>query len=120
MKALPNLTFALFLFLCYSSYVLSISPVYFFNSTGRSETGTPLSFNVLNLNKNTIQTLESIKFIGIDDTHVFYGIVIYYKTGVLYANYWKKTGRSTYQSHLLAVDTSSGKLLLEILNFVKG
>ena len=122
MNTLHNFTFALFLLLCYSSHVLSISPVYFFNSTFDSEIGgKPLTFNELNLNTNTIQTLDSIKFEGKGySNEEFFGIVIYYKTGVLYANYWQIIGPETYQSNLLAVDTSTGKLLFKDFKYCEG
>ena len=79
------------------------------------------NFNELNLNTNTIQTLDSISMDGNGyDTNDFYGIVIYYKTGVLYANYWQIIAPSTYQSNLLAVDTSTGKLLFKDFQFCEG
>ena len=116
-----NFTVAIFLLLCYSSLVLSISPIYFFNSTYHSEINVPLTFNELNLNTNTIQTLDSITFDGKEyDYEEFLGVVIYYKTGVLYANYWQIIGPETYQSNLLAVDTSTGKLLFKDFKYCEG
>ena len=107
-----------FLFVSTHLYSLhaSISPAYFFANSNNipDNTSNPLSFTQINLNTGVQNVLNVIPFLNDEYSSIFYGLSIYYQTGVMFATYTKLISpQPLYQSYLLAIDTSSGKLLFK-------
>ena len=101
-----------------------IPPVYFFI--------TPLiepysiTFNSLNIDMNETQILSSAIIENNDNLLYSYpefnGQVIYYENGILYASYalLVENTKKTYQSFLLAVNTTNGELIFKNFKFCEG
>ena len=123
MKGWTDILFFAIIF-TFTSFVISVTPLYYFDSTYIPENNfvDPVAFHELNIDTKTLKTLANITFTDKNDEYFneFFGTVVYYKTGVLYSNYWKRIGFNQYQSYLLAVDTPTGKLLFKDFQFCEG